>query len=167
MFGDGALRRRMLAVAVTALVGMLMIGVIGAFEMHSAAHERRMQMRRALIESTRTQTGHYGMLQKNGTLTRVQAQAQAREALRNLRFQQCEYFHIDSTDGGNVLHPPQPQREGKTFIAERDKRGKLFVAEIVKAGQVRGFVDYHSPRPNETDAVRKVARVAPVPDWQW
>ncbi|MCR6667012.1 MAG: methyl-accepting chemotaxis protein [Methyloversatilis sp.] len=147
---------------------MLMIGVIGAFEMRSAAHEQRMQLLRALVESTRTQIGYYEQLAKDGKLTREQAQAQAREALRNVRFQQREYFFIYSSDGVNVLHPTQPHREGKPFIAEKDKLGKLFVADIVRAGQTGGgFVDYHFPRPNETEAVRKVAYVAPVPDWQW
>ncbi len=168
MIGNWTLRSKMLAVAVAALVGMLMIGIIGAFEMRSAAHEQRMQLLRALVESTRTQIGYYEQLQKNGTLTREQAQVQAREALRNVRFQQREYFFIYSSDGVNVLHPTQPQREGKPFIDEQDKLGKPFVAEIVKAGQAGGgFVDYHFPRPNETEAVRKVAYVAPVPDWQW
>ena len=168
MFANWTLRSKMLAVGAAALAGMLMIGVIGAFEMRSAAHEQRMQLLRALVESTRTQIGYYEQLAKDGKLTREQAQAQAREALRNVRFQQREYFFIYSSDGMNVLHPTQPHREGKPFIAEKDKLGKLFVADIVRAGQAGGgFVDYHFPRPNETEAVRKVAYVAPVPDWQW
>ncbi|PZU52098.1 MAG: methyl-accepting chemotaxis protein [Thauera sp.] len=168
MFANWTLRSKMLAVGAAALAGMLMIGVIGAFEMRSAAHEQRMQLLRALVESTRTQIGYYEQLAKDGKLTREQAQAQAREALRNVRFQQREYFFIYSSDGVNVLHPTQPHREGKPFIAEKDKLGKLFVADIVRAGQTGGgFVDYHFPRPNETEAVRKVAYVAPVPDWQW
>ena len=168
MFANWTLRSKMLAVGAAALAGMLMIGVIGAFEMRSAAHEQRMQLLRALVESTRTQIGYYEQLAKDGKLTREQAQAQAREALRNVRFQQREYFFIYSSDGMNVLHPTQPHREGKPFIDEKDKLGKLFVADIVRAGQTGGgFVDYHFPRPNETEAVRKVAYVAPVPDWQW
>ena len=168
MFTNWTLRSKMLAVGVAALVGMLMIGVIGAFEMRSAAHEQRMQLLQALVESTRAQIGYYEQLQKDGKLTREQAQAQAREALRNVRFQQREYFYVYSMDGVNVLHPTQPHREGKPFINEQDKAGKLFVADIVKAGQAGGgFVDYHFPRPNESEAVRKVAYVAPVPDWQW
>ena len=168
MFANWTLRSKMLAVGAAALAGMLMIGVIGAFEMRSAAHEQRMQLLRALVESTRTQIGYYEQLAKDGKLTREQAQAQAREALRNVRFQQREYFFIYSSDGMNVLHPTQPHREGKPFIDEKDKLGKLFVADIVRAGQAGGgFVDYHFPRPNETEAVRKVAYVAPVPDWQW
>ncbi|WP_020165126.1 methyl-accepting chemotaxis protein [Methyloversatilis discipulorum] len=168
MFANWTLRSKMLAVGAAALAGMLMIGVIGAFEMRSAAHEQRMQLLQALVESTRAQIGYYEQLQKDGKLTREQAQAQAREALRNVRFQQREYFYIYTMDGVNVLHPTQPHREGKPFINEQDKVGKLFVADIVKAGQAGGgFVDYHFPRPNETEAVRKVAYVAPVPDWQW
>ena len=168
MFANWTLRSKMLAVGAAALAGMLMIGVIGAFEMRSAAHEQRMQLLRALVESTRTQIGYYEQLAKDGKLTREQAQAQAREALRNVRFQQREYFFIYSSDGMNVLHPTQRHREGKPFIDEKDKLGKLFVADIVRAGQAGGgFVDYHFPRPNETEAVRKVAYVAPVPDWQW
>ncbi len=168
MFTNWTLRSKMLAVGVAALAGMLMIGVIGAFEMRSAAHEQRMQLLQALVESTRAQIGYYEQLQKDGKLTREQAQAQAREALRNVRFQQREYFYVYSMDGVNVLHPTQPHREGKAFINEQDKAGKLFVADIVKAGQAGGgFVDYHFPRPNESEAVRKVAYVAPVPDWQW
>ena len=168
MFGNWTLRSKLLAVAVAALVGMLTIGTIDALAMRNAAHAQRMQLLRALVESTRTQIGYYEQLAKDGTLTRAQAQAQAREALRNVRFQQREYFFIYSSDGVSVLHPTQPQREGKPFIDEKDKLGKPFIAEIVKAGQAGGgFVDYHFPRPNETEAVRKVAYVAPVPDWQW
>jgi methyl-accepting chemotaxis protein len=168
MIRNRTLRGKMLTVAVVALLGMLMIGVIGALEMRSAAHEQRMQLLRALVESTRTQIGYYEQLQKNGTLTREQAQQQAKEALRNVRFQQREYFFIYDTNGVSVLHPTLPQREGKNFIDEQDKLGKPLIAEIVKAGQAGGgFVDYHFPRPNETEAVRKVAYVAPVQDWQW
>lgn len=168
MFANWTLKNKMLAVAVTALAGMLMIGIWGALELRSAAHDQRMQMLRALVESTRAQIGHYEKLEKDGVLTREQAQVQAREALRDVRFQQREYFYIYGMDGTNVLHPTQPDREGKPFIDEQDKLGKPVVAEIVKAGQAGGgFVDYHFPRPGETEAVRKVAYVAPVPDWKW
>ncbi|WP_232417781.1 methyl-accepting chemotaxis protein [Methyloversatilis thermotolerans] len=162
------MKNKMLAVALTALAGMLMIGIWGALEMRSAAHDQRMQLLQALVESVRTQIGHYEKLEKDGVLSREQAQVQAREALRDVRFQQREYFFIYRNDGVSVLHPPKPEREGKSFIDEKDKLGKPLIAAIVKTGMAGGgFVDYHFPRPGETEAVRKLAFVAPVPAWNW
>ncbi len=163
-----SLKHRLMLLAAAALAGMLSVGAYGVWSQRQASHEERAVLLRSMVESAQSGIAHYVELEKQGKLARPEAQARAKEALRNVRYQEREYFFIYTFEGVNVLLPTAPQKEGTAMIDAVDKRGNRFIRDITAAGKAGGgFVDYYFPRPKETEAVSKKAYVLGVPDWQW
>jgi methyl-accepting chemotaxis protein len=88
--------------------------------------------------------------------------------VRAMRYQEREYFFMFDFRGTYVLMPPAPEREGKSFIEAKDKRDNYFVRNIVAAGKSGGdYTEYYFPKPQQEEALRKIAFVAQVPEWEW
>ncbi|WP_374509230.1 methyl-accepting chemotaxis protein [Niveibacterium sp.] len=168
MLSGAKLKTKMIAIGVASLVGMLAVGVWGAYAQRSAGIEHRKELISAAVETARGQLAYYAKLEKDGKLDREAAQAQAKEALRGVRFREKEYFFIYAFDGKCVLLPPRPEWEGTPRIDEVDKRGNRLVELIVRQGQGQGgFLDYYFPRAGGSEPLRKISYVLGVPEWNW
>ncbi len=104
-----------------------------------------------------------------GELSREQAQALAREAVRGLRYGGDDYFWINDMAPRVVLHPVKPALEGQDVAGMKDPNGKAlfveFVATVRRDGQ--GFVAYQWPRAGSDRPVDKVSYVKGFAPWGW
>ena len=105
----------------------------------------------------------------SGQLTTEQAQGQAREALRKLRYNSTEYFWINDQTPRMVMHPAKPELEGKEVGATKDPTGKALFIEMVEVTRARGegFVDYLWPKPGSAAPVDKTSYVRLFKPWGW
>lgn len=74
------------------------------------------------------------------------------------------YIWVHDYNGTVLLHPLEPEMEGKSIIGLQDNTGKKFVKmmnEIVQESE-KGWVDYFWPKPGTTVAVRKASFVRGV-----
>jgi len=104
-----------------------------------------------------------------GRLTRAEAQIQALEAVRLLRYGGDEYFFVNDMSNVSVMHPIKPELEGKDLSDLKDPDGKRIFAEfsnVVKASGA-GFVDYKWPKPGQSEAVPKISYVKGFEPWGW
>lgn len=108
--------------------------------------------------------------EKQGQLTRPQAQRLAKETLRNMRFGDKNYFWINDTQPIAIMHTAKPELEGKPLDSIKDTQGKLLFIEFVRIAQANpngGYVDYYWPKPGYSDPVFKVSYVKLLPEWGW
>lgn len=112
---------------------------------------------------------HFGRQAKAGSLSLEEAQAQAKAAIKGLRYGEKDYFWINDLTPRMVMHPIKPELDGKDLSASADPNGKkLFVAFVDTAKKDgAGFVDYLWPKPGMTDPVEKISYVKLYPDWGW
>ncbi|WP_172202385.1 methyl-accepting chemotaxis protein [Niveibacterium sp. COAC-50] len=168
MLSSAKLKTKMIAIGVASLVGMLAVGVWGAYAQRTAGIEHRKELISAAVETAHGQLGYYVKLEKDGKLDREAAQAQAKEALRGVRFRGKEYYFVYAFDGKCVLLPPRTEWEGTPRIDEVDKKGNRFIEQITRQGQGQGgFLDYYFPRAGGTEPLRKISYVMGVPEWGW
>jgi len=168
MLSGAKLKTKMVAIGVASLVGMLAVGVWGAYAQRTAGIEHRKELISAAVDTARGQLAYYAKLEKDGKLDREAAQAQAKDALRGVRFREKEYYFVYAFDGKCVLLPPRPEWEGTLRIDEVDKRGNRFIEQIVRQGQgAGGFLDYYFPRAGGNEPLRKISYVLGVPEWNW
>lgn len=94
--------------------------------------------------------------QQQGLLSEAEAKKQAAALLRDLRFDNGNYFWVDTTEGINVVLLGR-DTEGKSRIDLVDAKGKKFIQEIIKNGMQPdgGYTDYWFPKPNETQDLPK------------
>jgi cytochrome c len=74
------------------------------------------------------------------------------------------YVFAYSPDGTVILNPAFPQREGREYHGEKDKKGKAFHDELLKTAQTKGsgWVDYWLPKPGQTEPSQKWSYVKAV-----
>jgi len=102
-------------------------------------------------------------------LSEDDAKAQAIDALRDLRFNEDDYFWINDLYPKMVLHPFKPELEGKSVKDNQDPSGKYLFREMVEVATKdgEGFVSYMWPKPGFTEPVEKVSAVKLFKEWDW
>ncbi|MFN3201547.1 MAG: methyl-accepting chemotaxis protein [Bradymonadia bacterium] len=121
-------------------------------------------------------------LEASGQLTREEAQARAKDAVRAVQYDNgTGYFWINDTSlpyPKMVMHPKVPKLDGKVLDAEKfncalGKKQNLFQAfvEVTNASETHdGFVDYMWPKPTKdglTADQPKLSYVKQIPEWGW
>lgn len=127
---------------------------------------------KALVDVGHTLIMEFVHKAKNGEMTLEDAKAQALLEVKDLRYDDGNYFWIQDGQPKMLMHPAKPALDGKDISGVKDANGKaLFVemAKIVKetskVGHGEGEVEYHWP-PGE-GAKPKISYVHGVKQWGW
>jgi len=160
---------RLLVAGVAVLAGLALLAgntVINTRDQALDAHKVRL---RDLVESTKGVVVLYQKLEADKKLSREEAQQQAKEALRPLRFGNDDYFFVYDFEGRAVMVAGSPKLEGQIMLGKTDKKGfKLWDAFVATGkGPGKGYVEYWFPRAGQEEPKPKLAYLAAVPEWQW
>ncbi|MGV8891815.1 MAG: methyl-accepting chemotaxis protein [Burkholderiaceae bacterium] len=150
------------------------LGIIGMTALFLASErklimEERQNNVQQVVETAHGLLTYYYDLATKGTLTEPQAQQQAMQAVKGLRYSGNEYFFITDMQPRALMHPIDPALDGKDMSDIQDPTGKhLFVEFVntVKAGGA-GFVPYMWPKPGSDQPVQKVSYVKGFSPWGW
>ncbi len=84
-----------------------------------------------------------------GEFTVVEAQNRVKEKIRDLRYDNGEYFFIIDSSTTVVMHPIMPELEGKSVANIKDHSGKALFIEMSKISKEsgEGSVSYMWPIP--------------------
>jgi len=106
--------------------------------------------------------------QQKGLLTEVDAKKRAADLVRNLRFDNGNYFWIDTTEGINVVLLGR-DTEGKSRTDLVDARGKKIVLDFMEKGPQPGggYTDYAFPKPGEKQESPKRSYVLSFKPYNW
>jgi len=121
------------------------------------------------VESVWSLLEHYRNLEKEGTLSRDEAQRQAAKAVEAVRYDGDNYFWINDLKPAMVMHPIKPSLNGADLSGNRDADGKPLFMEMTRVARAEGegFVDYKWAKPGFNEPVDKVSFVKLVPEWNW
>jgi len=160
---------RLLLIGVLAMVPIIALGVRDTITLRQHEYGEQTNLTQKQTESVLGIFEHFHTLEQDGTLSTEQAQQQAAETVRNMRYGDDGYFWIQDRDLTMVMHPNSPDLEGTSLEAIEDPDGmRLFVAfdEVVEE-EGAGFVNYQWPMPGEEEPQPKVSYVAGFEPWQW
>jgi len=154
---DSSVQARLRRLTGVALIGMLLAIAVGLLSYHQSLMDARTRKTQSLVEAAWGVLAHYHQLETDGKLTREQAQLQAKETLRGLRYEGQEYFWINDYQPVIIMHPMKPKLEGQDVSNLKDPEGKrLFVAFVEEVTRHQeGFVDYLWPKPGQEKPVPK------------
>jgi len=127
---------------------------------------------RELTESSWSILAAYAQKEKDGLLTRAQAQTAAVDNLRRLRYgpELKDYFWINDMHPRAIMHPYRPDLEGKDISDFSDPNGKRLFVEFVKVvrAQKAGYVNYEWQWKDDPDRiVPKISYVKGFEPWDW
>ncbi|WP_179954199.1 methyl-accepting chemotaxis protein [Denitrobaculum tricleocarpae] len=105
---------------------------------------------------------------ESGDLTLEAAQTLARDALRDVRFGNDDYYYVYDYKGTNQVLGPAPAREGTDMIGVKDPNGVFLIRDLIEAAKTGGgVVNYDWPRAGSDIPVAKIGYGAPFEPWGW
>jgi methyl-accepting chemotaxis protein len=151
------------------IFGLIVLSVSSLNNQYKALKYEQYLKTQNVVETAYSIIEHFHTLEQNNTLTQQQAQTQAMNAIRALRYDKTNYFWINNYQPEMVMPPIKPALEGKDLTNNKDPDGKALFVEMVnitkKDGE--GFIPYKWPKPGEEQPVDKVAFVKGFNQWQW
>lgn len=169
MFQRMTIRAKISVILVVAGIGLLLIATASLFGLRTQMLEDRADKTRSVVEVGHTLVTHYEQLERAGKMSRDEAQAAAKDALRSLRYAGEEYFFITDLAPRMIMHPFRPALDGQDLSRNADPNGKLLFVEfarVVRESEA-GFVDYLWPKPGAENPVPKLSYVQGFKPWGW
>ncbi|WP_263770562.1 methyl-accepting chemotaxis protein [Propionivibrio soli] len=168
-FESMRVRTRLLVAGIAVLLGLVLVAGYTLIQIRNeavAAHSTRIK---DLVDSSKGIVAHFQKLETDKKLTLEEAQTQAKEALRIVRFGADDYFFIYDFDGKAIMVAGNPKIEGQAMLGKTDAKGfKLWDAIVATGkGPGKGFIEYWFPRAGQQESKPKLAYLAAVPEWQW
>lgn len=108
-------------------------------------------------------------MQVDGKMTEAQAKEQARNLVKELRYNEQGYFWIDDVDANLIAHPITPEKEGTNRKDETDKNGNKLIQNIINVGSKDegGFTNFYYSKPNEDGVFPKRAYSKIFKPYNW
>jgi|GEM_PF-1127304 len=133
---------------------------------------RKREMIRELTESAWSILATFETWERDGRMSRREAQERAVEQIRNLRYgpEKKDYFWINDTFPRMVMHPYRTDLEGRDISNFQDPRGKRLFMEFIRVVEASGagYVDYMWQWKDAPDKiVPKLSYVKGFDPWQW
>ena len=167
--GNWSIGAKMIAITAVAAVAMLVVGLVSNSRLESQIYDEREAKTKAIVESGLSLLQHYADLEADGTLTREEAQDQARQAVSAIRYGEGDYFWIHDRDFIMQMHPIKPELDTTDVSGIEDPDGVQLFVEMnqVVADEGAGFVPYMWPKPGFEEPQPKLSYVAELPEWGW
>lgn len=163
------IKYKLWAVVGVMTLGIITIGLMYALTLRSNLFTEKQMQTRHLVETAYGVLDYYHKLFKEGKLSENDAKTAAISAIKQLRYEEKDYFWINDMQPKMIMHPFKPELDGKDLSDSKDPSGKaLFVSmvDVVKSSKA-GFVNYLWPKPNYTEPVPKISYVKGFEPWGW
>lgn len=138
---------------------------------HESLLYEEQKMIKELTNSAHSLVAHYYALQQNKTVSKLDAQRMASDAIRHLQYQGDNYFWVTNTKGDLIANGDSGKREGENLIAFKDSNGLAIFAEFTRvATQSKdgGIVSYMWNKPSTTNQpASKQGFVKKFEPWDW
>lgn len=106
-------------------------------------------------------------LYKKGVVDEEVAKKTAIEQVKNLRYDNGNYFWINDMSATMVMHPIKPELNGQDLSNFEDPNGKKLFTEFVNVvnASTEGQVDYMWPAPGGGEPIKKISYVKGFEPW--
>ena len=151
------------------VIGLVLVGALGLYRLHTALLDDRMIKTRNLAEVAHGVIVRYHARVQGGDLSEADAKRLALADLEVLRYDEKEYFWVNDMGPVMLMHPFSKQLNGKDLSENKDPNGKRLFVEFVNVVKRdgAGYVDYLWPKPGLDHPVPKISYVKGFAPWGW
>lgn len=171
--------RLLLSTFIGAFLALSILSVIAVWRMNSMSNKSLDSQQKALLtdydalikSQVETAVSLISSVEKRsaaGEITVEEAQRQAADLIRQLRYQKDNYFWVDTVDGVNVVLLGKPS-EGKSRIDLIDTKGKHLIRDFIEQSKndEGGYTDYWFPKAGSDAPLPKRGYVKQFKPWGW
>lgn len=164
-----SLSKKIFVFGLIIIMAFLIIFVISYPQFKKKIYDAKYIKTRHVVESVFGVLEYHSQLAKDGAITLEEAKKSASTIIKNLRYEENDYFWINDLNPTMIMHPIKPQLDGKDLSGSADPNGKKLFIEMVKICKKEGsgFVDYFWPKPGKDKPVPKISYVKLFPEWGW
>lgn len=161
--------RRLWLILLSSIVMLLALTGLMLKQIYGDLYTAKALKTQHVVETAAGILRYYQDLESTGKQSREEAQKQAMQMIRSLRYDQDDYFWINDLGPVMVMHPTNPKLEGQDLSALKDPDGKFLFNDMVKLAKQSGagLVDYRWPKPGSADPVPKVSYIELFQPWGW
>ena len=166
MFKNFKIVSRLWLLVSVAIVALILCGGDALLNLRRSMLEDRQVKTRHVVETAYGVMNYFDSLASEKKLSLEDAKKNAMNLLRKMRYEEKEYFWVNTLEPRMVMHPMKPELDGKDLTDIKDPTGKhIFVefSSIAKNGG--GFVEYLWPKPGSDKPVGKVSYVKLFEPW--
>ncbi|WP_210395361.1 methyl-accepting chemotaxis protein [Motiliproteus sediminis] len=160
---------RLWFILILATAGFVVLSAVSLTTLKDSQLREKQIKTRHLVESAHSLIAHYHAAAETGAMSNDEARSAAISAVKQLRYDDKEYFWINDMKPVMVMHPIKPALDGKDLSGVKDPNGKAlflaFVDQVKKEGS--GFVGYFWPKPGSEKPVEKLSYVKGFSPWGW
>ncbi|GAB2198386.1 methyl-accepting chemotaxis protein [Sessilibacter sp. MAH4] len=169
MIRNLSIQNRMILQSALVALGLVVLMFDGLSTLKETLYHSRTASTENVVSTAHSILERYYKLEQQGTLSRQQAQEQAKEAVGALRYQDGNYFWIQDMNLKMVMHPIKSELIGQNLSEIKDSAGKNLFVEMdrVVKEQGAGSVSYMWPAIGSQEIVGKIGYVIGFQPWQW
>ena len=164
-----SISRRLWLILIVAVLMLMTLGMLMLKQIRDDLYQAKAQKTQHVVQTANGVLAYFQGLESAGSLDRATAQKQALSAIRNLRYDQNDYFWINDLTPVMVMHPTNPKLDGQNLAAIRDPDGFAVFNEMVAIAKAKGagMVNYRWPKPGASEPVQKTSYVQLFQPWGW
>jgi methyl-accepting chemotaxis protein len=163
-----SISKKILMLSVVAFAGIIVLVGISLQQFRSAMMEDREIKTKHIVETAYSVVEDLAKRAEQGQLPVEEAKKLAMQSLEAMRYDGEEYLFIINFDAITLMHPVQPQLNGKDLSSTTDPNGVPLFKLLAEAGKTgEGFVGYHWPKAGFDKPVQKISFVKGYAPWQW
>jgi len=168
LFNFHSLKGRLTLSVLVALIGLIALGAFEIAHLRGQLLADRKATLQAAVDIAVTTVKEFQAKESRGELSRDEAQKQAKDVLRSMRYQGTEYFYTYDSKGMGVMHPVRPEYVGKPHWDRQDKSGAYTIRNMIGVALDKsGFVETQTPRPGSDVQVPKLHYLQHFEAWDW
>ena len=166
------IKHKLAAIVLLSLLGIAIVVTVALYSLNNTMLEEKRLATKHAVETAYGVLEHFHKLSKDGEISEEDAKTFAKEAVKQLRYEEKEYFWIntDVLPPVMVMHPTVPSLDGQPLTAEKfncatsmqagtdgpvvktDGKKNLFEAfNLVANEKGQGYVMYLWPKPLTKD----------------
>lgn len=169
IFRRASIKVRLVLLLAIVLVGLIVLVSTTMGQLRSSLLNLKTNDTRHIVELGYSTLDYYYQKEASGELSRQEAQAQAIEALKSLRYDGNNYFWVQDDSPNMIMHALKPSLDGNDVSNVKDPNGKRLFVEMAKVARANGEgeVAYMWPLPGETEPTNKISYVKSFTPWDW
>ncbi|HXE40616.1 MAG TPA: methyl-accepting chemotaxis protein [Azonexus sp.] len=164
----GSLKGRLTLSVLIALLGLVLLSTFQIIHLRAQLLEDRKATLQVALDLALNVVKDFHAREGKGELSREEAQKQAADVLRSMRFAGDEFFYVYDSKGTGIMHPVRPEYVGKNHWDRQDKAGGYPVRTLVQAALDKsGFTQTTTARPGGTVQLPKLQYPQHFAGWDW
>ena len=166
------LRNRILLIIAAALLGMIILGLMGLMQLRTSMLEERQAQIRLILDYSEAQLAYFHGQEKDGKMSRSEAQQRAREAIGAQR-KGDDYIFVRSIADDVMLVHANPSRIGKVDLGTKLPDGRpssvAYKEALAASKDGKAFLTIQTTRPGSQDKTNypKLNGVVKFEPWGW